>query len=122
MPARARCLSLLALLVTGCAAQMTEEGALVRQITGPAAATGCQFLGVVDAYEGSGWDVGDDRRGAFNRIRNKVAELGGNAFVLAQEPDSTLMGTAVQAEAYRCDTQTPGEAPAKASKAADTPT
>ena len=37
--------------LVGCAAQLTTEGRLVRQIE-PDWANECKFLGVVDAYEG----------------------------------------------------------------------
>ena len=88
------------LFFMGCASQLTHKGRMVREIQ-PDWATNCEFLGVLDASEGSGWDVPDDRRGALNGIRNQVATLGGNAFVLSQST-SNLFRTLVQADAYKC--------------------
>jgi hypothetical protein len=84
----------------GCAAQLTQQGRMVREIQ-PDWGTKCEFLGVIDASEGKGWDIADDRRGALNRIRNQVAELGGNAFVISQSTSSASR-TLIQADAYKC--------------------
>jgi len=88
------------LLLAGCAAQLTQKGRMVRQIQ-PDWATECEFLGVIDASEGSGWDIPDDRRGALNKIRNRVAEMGGNAFVISQSTSNDFR-TLIQADAYKC--------------------
>ena len=88
------------LILSGCAAQLTQRGRMVRQIQ-PDWATGCEFLGVIDASEGNGWDVADDRRGALNRIRNQVADMGGNAFVISQSTSNGFR-TLIQADAYKC--------------------
>lgn len=93
-------LLVLASSLTACAAQLTQEGRMVRQIQADWA-TRCEFLGVLDASEGSGWDVADDRRGALNRIRNQIAQLGGNGFVVNQSTSSGIH-TLIQADAYRC--------------------
>lgn len=84
----------------GCAAELTQEGRMVREIE-PDWATECEFMGVLDASEGGGWDIADDRRGALNRIRNQVAQLGGNAFALSQGTSNGIR-TLIQAEAYKC--------------------
>ena len=63
--------------------------------------TKCEFLGVIDASEGSGWDIADDRRGALNKIRNQVADLGGNAFVISLSTSNGFR-TLIQADAYKC--------------------
>lgn len=96
--------ALLVLLVAGCAAKLTPAGSLVRQVPAVASVRAeCEFLGVVDVRESQGWDLADDRRGAFNGVRNRVAEMGGDAFILLAD-DSGLMGAVVQAEAYNCGT------------------
>jgi hypothetical protein len=89
-----------ALLLAGCAAQLTPQGRMVREIQ-PDWATKCKFMGVLDASEGNGWDGADDRRGALNRIRNQVADLGGNAFALSQSSSNDFR-TLIQADAYKC--------------------
>ncbi len=91
----------LALLsLAGCAAQLTEQGRMVREIQ-PDWSTKCEHLGAIEASEGNGFDIPDDRRGAFNRIRNQVAELGGDAFVINQSSSNELR-TLIQADAYKC--------------------
>ena len=67
-------------MLIGCAARLTQAGAMIREHKDPAIRERCEFLGVVDATEKSGWDHADDRRGALNQIRNLVAELGGDTF------------------------------------------
>lgn len=89
-----------ALSLVACAAQLTSEGRMVREIQ-PDWSTKCKFLGVLDASEGNGWDVPDDRRGALNSIRNQVAQLGGNAFVVSQGTSNGIR-TLIQADAYSC--------------------
>lgn len=76
---------------------------MVRQIQADWA-TKCKFLGVLDASEGNGFDVPDDKRGALNSIRNQVSNMGGNAFVLSQSESSDFR-TLVQADAYKCPKQ-----------------
>ena len=90
----------LTLFLLGCAAQLSQEGRMVREVQADWA-TKCKFLGVVDASEGNGFDVPDDRRGALNSLRNQVALTGGNAFVLSQTSSSGFR-TLVQADAYKC--------------------
>jgi hypothetical protein len=53
------------------------------------------------ASEGSGWDVPDNWRGALNKIRNQVAQMGGNAFEVSQSTSSGIR-TLIHAEAYNC--------------------
>jgi hypothetical protein len=113
MKAIALCLLASAIVLNGCVTGMTTAGAMVRQITHNEVAA-CRFLGVVDGSSSLGNTIGDNQRGALNEVRNKVAELGGNAFLL-RHGFSEVYGTAVQAEAYLCpDTlPLPREAPAK---------
>ena len=60
----------------------------------------CQHLGVVLGEEMMGWTVAGDKRSALNKVRNKTAELGGNAYVLN---DVTVQfGASAQADAYKC--------------------
>ena len=88
------------LLSAGCAAELTEQGRMVREIR-PDWSTKCVFLGVVDAPEGRGYDVSDNRRGALNTIRNRVAQVGGNAYVIT-DINSNEFRTYIQADAYKC--------------------
>ena len=89
-------------MLIGCAARLTQAGAMIREHNDPAIREQCEFLGVVDATEKSGWDHADDRRGAMNQIRNLVAELGGDTFFVVSF-DTDTMGAYAQAEAYRCN-------------------
>ena len=97
---------ILVMLLVGCATQLTQAGRTVRQIQ-PDWATKCEFLGVLDASESRGLmvlvvpDVPVTRRGALNKIRDQVAEIGGNAFVVS-EKSSTGFRTLIQVDAYKC--------------------
>lgn len=91
------------LVLAACATPLTELGALVRELPSGAYAQqiDCSFLGVIEAAEGSGFDVGDDQRGALNQVRNHAANIGANAFVVSMGT-STGLRTTVQAEAFHC--------------------
>jgi len=43
----------------GCATPLTQQGRIVRQIQ-PDWSTKCEFLGVINAYEETGWDVAEN--------------------------------------------------------------
>lgn len=87
--------------VAACTTELTEEAMKVRRI--PAAIeSGCQFLGPVSGSESLGMTIAEDAESSMNQVRNKVAELGGNAFVLTGSNSSYYDGSFVQADAYRC--------------------
>lgn len=88
------------LFLSGCAAELTQEGRMVREIQADWA-TKCKFLGVVDVSEWGGLDVSGARRGALNSVRNQISQMDGNAFVLSQTSSSELR-TLIQADAYKC--------------------
>ena len=93
-------LSLVLILLTGCTTALTSQGRQVRQIPAQVVPA-CEFLGIVSGRSSLGFDAAADADNALNEVRNTVAELGGNAFVLNQSV-ATLDGSSAQAEAYRC--------------------
>ena len=104
----------------GCAAKLTPAGARVREVVGAdRVRMTCEFLGVVEGEDSgtfteafaaglegrpTSYDPSRRRRGAdaVRRVRNRVAELGGDAFLEVGWDGETL-----QAEAYNCGTNTP---------------
>jgi len=99
----ARAVLVVPMVLAACATPLTERGGLVRELPSGTYASqiDCRFLGVIEAAEGSGLDVGDDRRGALNQIRNQAADIGANAFVVTMDT-TTGLRTTVQAEAFHC--------------------
>jgi len=93
---------LVAVFLQACASvtELSSGGSRVRQIS-PEQKSECRFLGVVEASEGNGSDVQDDRRGAMNKIRNSVAASGGNGFVINDRSTSEVR-TFIQVDAYAC--------------------
>lgn len=90
----------IACMMVGCSVALTADGRMVREVA--LNATGyCDFLGVVEGSHGSGWDVPEDQLGAMNELRNNVAAMGGNAYVMSSSASSEAQ-TIVQAEAYLC--------------------
>jgi hypothetical protein len=87
-------------LVSGCSTPMTQEGSQVRQIRAEAV-TPCKFISVVQGTNSTSWGVARDRANALNKVRNQVAELGGNAYVLTQT-NTDEWGTNTQVDAYNC--------------------
>ena len=86
--------------LTACSTELSQEGKSVRQIS-LQSSNACQFLGPVTGSESMGIDEGMDVTSAFNKVRNSVAQLGGNAFVVSTSSTSSAT-TVVQADAYRC--------------------
>ena len=87
-------------LVSGCSTPMTQEGSQVRQIRAEAV-TPCKFISVVQGTNNFAWTMSGDRAYALNKIRNQIAELGGNAYVLTQT-NTDEWGTNTQVDAYNC--------------------
>lgn len=87
--------------LAACAAEMTPEGRMVRQIPN-AVSPNCTFLGVVESRGLLRWDRAENRRHALNGIRDEVAALGGNAYSLSQNDVSRAGGARVQGNAYLC--------------------
>ena len=88
-----------ALTLAACGTELSIEGAKVAQRDGEIA--NCKHLGIVEGSESMGMSVADDRRSALNQVRNNVALLGGNAFVI-NDRFTTGLNTSIQADAYKC--------------------
>ncbi|MEQ5826095.1 DUF4156 domain-containing protein [Sulfitobacter sp. NFXS29] len=86
--------------MAGCSTELSQGGKKVRQIS-LQTADACQFLGPVTGSEAMGLDEAMDVTSSFNKVRNSVAQLGGNAFVVSSSSTSTA-STVVQADAYSC--------------------
>jgi hypothetical protein len=89
------------LLLAGCAAGLSQQGATVQPVTATQKEQHCQFLAIVAAEESMGWGRGGDAKGAMNKVRNQVAQAGGNAMHIISTT-STDASTTVVAEALRC--------------------
>ncbi|MFC3530203.1 DUF4156 domain-containing protein [Paracoccus mangrovi] len=88
------------LILSACSTQLSQSGKKVRQIS-LHAADNCQFIGSVTGSESMGIDEAMDVGSAFNKVRNAVAQMGGDAFVVSATSTS-ISSTVVQADAYRC--------------------
>ena len=88
------------LLLTACSTELTQGGKSVRQIS-LQSANQCQFLGPVTGSEALGLDVAMDVTSSYNKVRNAVAQMGGNSFVVSSTSTSSEL-TVVQADAYNC--------------------
>ncbi len=76
------------------------EAQNVRQISLDSSSS-CRFLGAVSGSEGMGLSTAMDAESALNQVRNGVAGIGGNAFVL-NASSTTLDSSFAQADAYYC--------------------
>ena len=98
-----------AVLLSGCAAKLTPRGAMVREVAAANVeelrAT-CAFLGVVEASSINWIGESDTANRVLTQVRNRVAEMGGDAFVYAGGSVDRA-SAAAQVEAYNCGTQTP---------------
>ena len=94
MPMVKRLIAIIALLLTGCATKLTVEGSKVLQLE--KANSTCVSLGKIEEK--------DILTGKFesvkNRIRNRTAEIGGNAFVIEYVIPNQQVP--IIATAYKC--------------------
>ena len=87
-------------ILVACSTALTPEGAQVRQISAQTS-NDCKFLGPITGAESWGASIAMDVDSAFNKVRNQVAQRGGNAFVVSASSTS-IETTAVHGDAYRC--------------------
>ena len=92
---------LVGVFLCSCMATLTPRGAKIRVVTEQQKEK-CEFLTVVTAGEMMGSSISGDVESAMRKIRNKVAEAGGNAMRIISV-DNSFWGTTVVAEALRCD-------------------
>lgn len=88
-------------LVAGCATPLTPSGNAIVVIDRQSDYK-CSFVGTVTGSSMSGWDTAQDAEGAVNRLRNRAADMGGNA-VRIGNMDSGLSGTTVVGEVLKCN-------------------
>jgi hypothetical protein len=93
----------LALLITGCAAPMSKDGLQVREIQRDGT-NSCKFISVVEASGGFIYSsLPEAKRDMLNKLRNEVAQLGGNALVITTSVVEKGFSTPfAQADAYKC--------------------
>jgi hypothetical protein len=84
--------------LAGCA--MSGARARIREIH-PEGASRCEFLGVIEGAERTGWSMSDDQLGAMSDIRRRVSAMGGTAFLLTHGTVD-MVRAVVRADAYRC--------------------
>ena len=95
-------LALVSAVVTGCMATLSPQGAAVRPVTERQKEEACEFLTIVAESEQWGLDTGADARSAMIKVRNAVAEAGGNGMLIIST-DPNTSNTTVTAEALTCD-------------------
>ena len=86
--------------LAACSTELSQEGQAVRQIS-LESSNSCQCLGPVTGAESMGLDEAMDVTSAYNKVRNAVAQMGGNAFVVSSTSTS-IASTVVQGDAYNC--------------------
>ena len=87
-------------ILSSCSVQLTKEARMVREIQ-PDWKNQCKFIGVEEVSNGVGFDVKGDIRNAKNMMRNRVAQLNGNAYLINDRLTS-IMSTDIQFEVYSC--------------------
>jgi len=87
----------IAILTSGCAATLTNDGRMVRQLFNEDGRTDCQFLGIEIVKVPTSTFC-------FNEefLRNAVASGGANAFVMSNQRHLFGGGFEVMYEAYNC--------------------
>jgi hypothetical protein len=90
----------LLLLFSGCTVKLTPQGKQTRQIQA-SYANPCKFISSEEVENGSGAMPKDDVRNAKNMMRNKVAEMGGNAYVITSRL-TDIGSTFIEFEIYDC--------------------
>lgn len=92
---------LISILIQGCAVSLNEHGQRVALIDDKER-NKCNFLTIVTGSNSLGYNTAHDAEGALNEVRNKAAQIGGNAIKLI-DIESTSMSTTAIAEALWCE-------------------
>lgn len=84
---------------------LTPEAKRVRQIQ-PDWANACKLISVEEIQSTNGYSPADCQNKAFYVMLNRVAEMGGNAYLVTHESVSPCLtgGTTLTFEAYSCNT------------------
>ena len=91
----------LALVFTGCASEkLTQKASQVRSISVEQTAD-CTFVGSASGKMASGWTSGANSLGSLNEVKNQIAEMGGNAYVLTMSHSGDY-GSSANADGYHC--------------------
>lgn len=94
----------LAILLVSCGnVPLTPEARLVRKIQ-PDWANTCKLISMEEINSTNGYSPADCQNKAFYLMLNRVAEMGGNAYVITHESVSPCLtgGTTLTFEAYKC--------------------
>lgn len=94
-------LSFCIFLFGGCSVAVTKKGQKVRVISA-SQKEHCEYIDIVSESSGSGWDAAGDKHNAMAYMRNKAAELGGNAIHILSNSTissgSAYVGSGIRAE------------------------
>ena len=91
----------LAVLLHGCAVTLSQHGAMVTVVE-DRETNSCKFLAIVTGSNSLGYNTAHDAEGALNEVRNKAAQIGGNAIKMI-DIDATPFSTTAVAEALWCE-------------------
>lgn len=92
---------LFSMLIQACAVGLNEYGKTVRFVDDKERYE-CILLTVVTGSNSLGYSTAHDAEGAINEVRNKAAQVGGNAVKLI-DIDSVSMSTTAVGEALKCE-------------------
>ncbi len=90
-----------AILVLGCAVELTKDGSSVRIVNDT---SNCEFLGTVTGFHQGGGSIPRNTDGAMNDLRNKAAQMGANALKI-NDVDTTPQGTTTLGDALICSSE-----------------
>jgi type IV pilus biogenesis protein CpaD/CtpE len=94
------------LLITSCATKITPQGKKIQIATDSQKEKYCKMIDIISVSNGNGWGAEDNQTNAMNEVRNKAAQMGGNAIriissnYVAKENSSRAI---IQAEALKCN-------------------
>ena len=91
---------LLAFSLTECATRMSTAGSQVRDLTGQDVRK-CKFIKVLESFEIWGDSRSYTTNRSDNKLRNKVLDVGGNAFVV-DSFETSITHNVIQTEALKC--------------------
>ncbi|MDD2929960.1 MAG: SHOCT domain-containing protein [Sideroxydans sp.] len=111
----------LAIFIASCGSvPLTPEAKRVRQIQ-PDWANACKLISVDEIQSTNGYSPADCQNKAFYVMLNRVAEMGGNAYLVTHESVSPCLtgGTTLTFEVYSCNAfRTESKAPSSGSSPA----
>ena len=94
------------LIITSCATKITPQGKKIQIATDSQKEKYCKMIDIISVSNGNGLGAEDDQTNAMNEVRNKAAQMGGNAIRIISSnyiANNDVTRAIIQAEVLNCN-------------------